>query len=171
MFIRFSGQCKPQLRQLGGQACCALALLLTLLTALLWPTPGRAASPSPIVTPGSVYVEPTLWQLSTTEAAVIVTATDMQAARMAVLAVGGHVTSELWLIHGVGARVPTARLAALRAHPGLVAITVNHGVRSAGTAYVKATANPAIWDLLSPVSVDIGANLVHNTPWDIGSEW
>ena len=109
MFIRFSGQCKPQLRQLGGQACCALALLLTLLTALLWPTPGRAASPSPIVTPGSVYVEPTLWQLSTTEAAVIVTATDMQAARMAVLAVGGHVTSELWLIHGVGARVPTAR--------------------------------------------------------------
>ena len=145
----------------------AWLLCVILLLTMVPPTAGGVATAveTPAIATPTVYVEPTLWQSPTAEAAVIVTATDSKSAHAAVLGVGGRVTSDLWLIHGVAARVPTARLAELRAHPGLVAITVNHGVRSAGTTYVKATANPTIWDLLSPVSVDIGANLVHNTPW------
>jgi serine protease AprX len=175
-FIRFSGQWKKQVKQycvwdqrlrLNTQwfRCShRLGILFALLTAVLGANPGQAASP--IVTPLTVYVEPALWLVPTNEAAVIITATDRNAAYAAVIAVGGRVTSDLWLINGVGARVPTARLAELRAYPGLVAITVNHGVRSAGTTYVQPTANPTIWNVLSPVSVDVGANLVHTTPWN-----
>jgi hypothetical protein len=63
-----------------------LGILFALLTAVLGASPGQAASP--IVPPLTVYVEPALWLVPTNEAAVIITATDRNAAYAAVIAVG-----------------------------------------------------------------------------------
>ncbi|HDQ73282.1 MAG TPA: HAMP domain-containing histidine kinase [Chloroflexi bacterium] len=58
-------------------------------------------------------------------------ADDATMAASAVRAIGGQVTSELWLIDAVGATIPTSEISTLAAYPGVRAITNNKIVRAA----------------------------------------
>jgi hypothetical protein len=59
---------------------------------------------------------------------VIVTAVTTETATQAVLDVGGEITSELWLIKGVGAVLTPDQLAALTEMPGITSITPNKSI-------------------------------------------
>lgn len=147
-----------------------LALVVWLaLSGPAWPpqTPAAAA-----------YLDPSLAAQSGPQA-VIVTAASAAAAAQAVQAAGGLVTSELWLIDAVAAEVPATALAQLAAHPGVRSVVANYGVRSSdwdgwvtdlplpsswdGRPDVQPTADPSVWQVVNPVPIDIGADVLHRT--------
>ena len=77
-----------------------------------------------------------MWNLAccfnkTDQVAVIVTASDSQAAARAVERFGGTVTTDLWLINAVAANLPANRLSALAAVSGIQSIVANKGVQKA----------------------------------------
>jgi serine protease AprX len=145
----------------------ALALLLTLLPPAS--ADGLAAA----------YVEPGLAATTTDNVAVIVTAGSAENAAAAVVAVGGTVSSELWLIDAVAARVPAAAIATLIGRPSIVSVVANKGVQSSdwdgwvtdrdlpaeydGRPDVQPTDDPVVWDIVNPVAIDIGADVLHET--------
>ncbi len=67
----------------------------------------------------------------------IVTATDSAEAAGAVRRVGGEVTSDLWLIKAVAARVPADRLRELSTARGVTSIVANRGVQTADGGWVS----------------------------------
>ena len=87
--------------------------------------------PSQAPTQQSVYVEPALLSPEEDMLSVIVTGADSAVAARAVERIGGHVTSELWLIDAVGAVVPAAQIDALAAQSGVRSIVANKQVRAA----------------------------------------
>jgi subtilisin family serine protease len=112
---------------------------------------------------------------------VIITARDTSsAAARAVERLGGQVTSDLWLIDAVAATIPVGRLQALAAQPGIRSIVRDKTVSSAqeplwdgwaasytvpvpydGSPDALPTGDPTVWDLVNPVPIDVGADILH----------
>ncbi|MCB0190041.1 MAG: S8 family serine peptidase, partial [Caldilineaceae bacterium] len=90
---------------------------------------------------------------------VIVTGETTAAAAAAVHAIQGEVQSELWLIHAVSAIIAQDSLTQLAMVPGVTAIVRDHAVQRA--SYVSPTPNPLVWEVQSPVSVEVGATELH----------
>jgi subtilisin family serine protease len=136
------------------------------------PLPLSAAAPG-------VYVDPALSSAGSGSRPVIVQATSPASAAAAVRAVGGTITSELWLIDAVAARVPANSIGTLAAVPGVRSIVANHDVHSSdwdgwvtprplpdhwdGRPDVQPTSDPSVWRLVNPVTIDIGADVLHET--------
>ena len=94
----------------------------------------------------SAYVEPGLASQAGDILSVIVTAKDAKAASRAVTSSGGQVTSELWLIDAVAARLPAGRLDTLASYPGVAeaaVIGVPHYLKGQGI-YSLVTLKPGI---------------------------
>jgi len=76
------------------------------------------------------------------------------------------VTRDLWLIDSVAASLTDEQINLLLADPTIVSITEDERVEAASTVepldYVEPTDNFAVWDVLDPVSIEVGANLLHN---------
>ena len=111
----------------------ALITVLSMVGGPVWAAPlvgsqARTGTAAPV--PGA-YVERGLAPAGGGQVSVIVTAGDSLQAAQAVEAVGGRVTSDLWLIDAVAAQVPSAQVAALGAQRDVVAVTTNKGVASA----------------------------------------
>ncbi|MCB0109044.1 MAG: S8 family peptidase, partial [Caldilineaceae bacterium] len=90
---------------------------------------------------------------------VIVTGETTAAAAAAVHAIQGEVQSELWLIHAVSAIIAQDSLTQLAMAPGVTSIVRDHAVQRA--SYVSPTPNPLVWEVQSPVSVEVGATELH----------
>ena len=153
---------------------------LILMVGCLSLTSGTAVTPP---TKSAVYLEPKLRTVQSETVSVIVTATNAQVAAQAVEAVGGQVSSELWIINAVAARVSAEQLNSLASQPGVVSIVDNKEVDTAdgpadadgwvtdyrfsvpwdGSADVVATDNFRLWELVYPVTIDIGADIIHQT--------
>ena len=136
----------------------------------------------PIANPHQTYVEPQLQSAQADALAVIVTGDSSQTAARAVERLGGQVTSDLWLIDAVAATLPAEQLAALAADPAVVSIVDNKGVKDAqepppgwitklwnflssffdqNEPDAQPTQDPTVWDLANPVSIDVGADVLH----------
>ena len=102
------------------------ALGVLLLVSLLLPLTG---APPPI--PHTAYIEPALLLQDAEALSVIVTADDSEAAARAVERVGGQVTSDLWLIDAVAAKIPANQLKALARDPGVRSVANNKSVKTA----------------------------------------
>jgi hypothetical protein len=100
---------------------------LLMLTLLL----GGAAMLPALAPPETTYVEPALLTTETAILSVIVTAADSETAAQAVERLGGHVSSNLWLIDAVGATLPAEQLATLAVEPNIISIVNNKDVESA----------------------------------------
>jgi outer membrane protein assembly factor BamB len=112
-------------------------VLVLILTALL----GGAALLLPAAAPAQqsrAYIEPGLRLVEAETVSVIVTAADSQLAAEAVEGQGGQVSTELWLIDAVAARLPGDRIDALATSSGIVSIVGNKGVQTAQ--------DPVVWD-------------------------
>ncbi|MCX6044579.1 MAG: S8 family serine peptidase, partial [Chloroflexi bacterium] len=142
-----------------------------------------ASQSSSWLSTSSHYVEPALLTAANSAAplqshtfaapenfSVIVTAADAATAARAVEQVGGQVTSQLWLIDAVGARVSAEQFKQLAADPALVSLVGNQSVEGAAVVPlegatdgkdVQPTADPFVWHVLSPATMDVGADLVH----------
>ncbi len=111
-----------------------IKFILTSVIALLTVT-SLIMGPRVPVTSGSsrepAFIEPGLFSTQAKTLSVIVTADDAETAARAVKAVGGQVSSELWLIDAVAATVTANSLADLAAIPGLVSVVDNKGVQAA----------------------------------------
>ncbi|MCP4997103.1 MAG: S8 family peptidase, partial [Gammaproteobacteria bacterium] len=132
------------------------------------------------------YIEPELRSIETETVSVIVTAKDdWEAAARAVERVGGQVTSELWIIEAVAADISADHIDQLAADPVIRSVVRNKGVKSSqeplwdgwvadypipvpydGSPDTQPTNDDGIWNLANPVSIDIGADIVHNTGVD-----
>lgn len=148
-----------------------LFLALAALAMLAVPAPPVSQAPH-------AYLDPALTASSAPATSVIVSAADATGAARAVRAIGGAVTSELWLIDAVAATVPTARLADLAAAPGVTSVIANRGVASTdwdgwvtdlplpsawdGRPDVQPTDDPTVWQLVNPLPIDIGADKLHS---------
>ncbi|MEZ4674091.1 MAG: S8 family serine peptidase [Caldilineaceae bacterium] len=71
----------------------------------------------------------------------------------------GEVQSELWLINAVSARLPQNQLVALSHAPRIQSVVQDSLIKTA--ADVKRTPNPMVWEVESPVSVEVGATELH----------
>ena len=112
---------------------------------------------------------------------VIVTAASPEVATRAVEAVDGAVTSELWLIDAVAATLTRDQLPLLAADPSVESIVANKGVTRSdwpddwdgwvtdfrfplpwdGSPDVQATDDGSVWNTVYPVTIDIGADVLH----------
>jgi hypothetical protein len=127
------------------------------------------------------YIEPNLLSVETETVSVIVTAGDSLAAAEAVERVGGQVISDLWLIEAVEANIPADQLGDLAAQLGVVSIVNNKEVKSAqeplwdgwvtnypitvphdGSPDAQPTGDDTIWNLVNPLSIDVGADVLHS---------
>jgi outer membrane protein assembly factor BamB len=104
-------------------------VLVLILTALLGGTALLLASAP--AQQSRAYIEPGLQLIEAETVSVIVTAADSQLAAEAVEGQGGQVSTELWLIDAVAARLPGDRIDALATSPGIVSIVGNKGVEAA----------------------------------------
>jgi hypothetical protein len=160
------------------------ALVLIVVLAFLTAVPtGNVAA-----TTAANYIDPNLQAIAATNdhASMIVTATSSAEAAAAVASVGGIVTSDLWLIDAVGADIPTSAIQTLAAQPEVISIVANYGVTSSdwdgwvtdlplpqtwdGRPDVQPTDDPTVWDIVNPVSIDIGADVLHNTTLPNGDQ-
>ena len=155
---------KHSIARILGTALMGLALLAS-------PQPAAPAAPAPFLDPAVTA--------GTGEQAVIVTAGSAAQAGRAVEAVGGAVTSELWLINAVAALVPEGAVRRLAAQPGVSSVVANRAVRSSewdgwvtdlplpaawdGRPDVQPTDDPSVWRVVNPVPIDIGADVLHRT--------
>ncbi len=109
-----------------------LLFLITLICSPLlyqnsiYPAAGDAAS-------GRVaYIEPGLTAMPDATLSVIVSALDMANAARAVRQAGGQVTSQLWLIDAVAARIPNDRLYDIASVTGVKSIVLNKTIATSG---------------------------------------
>ena len=140
--------------------------------ALLAPSqPSVQSAPAP-------YLDPALVANAESQG-VIVTAESAAQAAEAVGAVGGTVTSELWLIDAVAAVIPAGTTQQLIARTGVHSVVANRQVRSSewdgwvtdlplpakwdGRPDVQPTNDPSVWNVVNPVPIDIGADVLHRT--------
>lgn len=137
------------------------------------------APPALPANPGQAYLDPAVASAKAPTIEVIVSATNADRAAEAVIAVGGRVTSELWLIDGVAAEIPAAAAARLSALPAVRSVVADYTVRSAdwdgwvtdlplserwdGRPDVQPTADPTVWQIVNPVAIDVGADKLHRT--------
>ncbi|HMQ34906.1 MAG TPA: hypothetical protein PKD53_29575, partial [Chloroflexaceae bacterium] len=122
---------KHSIARILGTALMGLALLAS-------PQPAAPAAPAPFLDPAVTA--------GTGEQAVIVTAGSAAQAGRAVEAVGGAVTSELWLINAVAALVPEGAVRRLAAQPGVSSVVANRAVRSSEwDGWVTDLPLPAAW--------------------------
>jgi hypothetical protein len=135
---------------------CSIIGLLAILMASATPASNAATA---------AYVEPTLLESHQPAAMVIVAASSSRAAGEAVAALGGQITSDLWLIDAVAATLPARQIATLAAAPGVRSIVANHGLKSSDTPVpdVQPTNSQKVWKLRYPVTIDIGADKVQHT--------
>jgi hypothetical protein len=156
-----------------------LAIVLITIAPLLG---GPASLLTPVPMPEAAYVELALFSQEAEALSVIVTAGGSQEAARAVERVGGQVTSDLWLIDAVAATIPAGQLDALATHPGIVSVVDNKGIRTAdwpddwdgwvtdyrfpvlwdGRPDVQATNNEKVWQLVNPVGIDVGVDVLHD---------
>ena len=114
----------------------------------------------------AAYVDPALTG-QTGELSVVVTAKDSTVAAAAIDAVGGAVTSDLWLINAVGATISAEALGQLAAMPAIHSIVENKQVTTSSTFHKQQGAadlkkkGPET-DLAWPVAKDVGADELHN---------
>jgi subtilisin family serine protease len=143
----------------------AVALFLNLMTT----TQGAAMAST------SSYVEPGLLASTAKTLSVIVAANSSGAAAQRVADVGGQVTSDLWLIDSVAAVVPATQIPNLAAATGIRSIVANKGIKTSawdgwvtqypipvpwdGRPDVQPTKNKRVWNIVNPVTIDIGADL------------
>jgi outer membrane protein assembly factor BamB len=104
----------------------AIIIVLSLLASSSWQALSASEQES-----SSTYIEPALVQSEQSELAVIVTADSSDTAKTAVQAIGGQITSDLWLINAVGAVINAEALPQLAAYPGVTSIVNNKGVEPA----------------------------------------
>ena len=158
-----------------------LAILLITMVSLIG---GAASAQAPAPTSGAAYVEPALFSWEAETLPVIVTASDSRAVVRAVEHVDGQVTSDLWLIDSVAATIPANQIKALAAYPGVRSIVNNKGVKTAdwdgwvtdyrfpvpwdGRPDVQPTNNKKVWELVNPVAIDVGADVLHQTRFPDG---
>jgi hypothetical protein len=128
---------------------------------------------------GSSYVEPALLVSKAGAVSVIVAGNTSRTAAQRVAGVGGHVTADLWLIDSVAATVPAEQIPTLAAATGIRSIVANKGMKTSGwdgwvTQYaipvpwdgrpdVQPTNKKRVWDVVNPVTIDIGADIVQQT--------
>jgi len=103
-----------------------LTIFLLAFTALTFSAPGTPIHQS-------AYVEPGLKTSRSSTLSVIVTAEDESLAARGVREIGGNVSTNLWLIDGVVATIPTSKIDALAKFPGIQTIVENKPVRTAET--------------------------------------
>ena len=153
-----------------------LSFLWIVLAALLF-QPVLAAAAGPAVAMTHAFVDPALAASESSSLSVIVTGQSAEAAAQAVKRIGGQVSSQLWLIDGVGASIPGDQLDALAAQPGILAVVANKQVASSGWTGrpVALGSEKGSWptsgsyssgysmetDQSWPVGVDVGADIVH----------
>jgi subtilisin family serine protease len=131
----------------------------------------------------AAYVEPGLLTTESETLSLIVTAQDSQAAADIVERVGGQVSSDLWLIDSVAARVPAGQLEVLATTPGIHFVVENKSVATAqgpmdaegwvtdyrfpvpwdGSSDVQPTQNRWAYKLVYPTVIDVGADVFQ---WD-----
>ncbi len=114
----------------------------------------------------AAYVETVLLEGTSENLSVIVTAEDSRAAAAAVRRAGGTVSSDLWLIDAVAARIPAASLDRLAHLPGIFSIVNNKTVRTADWVIYNGSLATS---LASPAGLDVGAGQLHVDPW--GDPW
>src|SRR3990172_4985946 len=83
-------------------------------------------------TRNQAYLDPALFESREALKSIIVTADRSQTAAQAVERLGGRVTSNLWLINGVAATLPTDQIRELVSDPKVKAVVANKGLRTAG---------------------------------------
>ncbi|MDX1687519.1 MAG: S8 family serine peptidase [Candidatus Promineifilaceae bacterium] len=118
-------------RQLLGNRWLTL-LFLTFFVAV-------CSAPSASAT-ATAYVQPELLGAGNSRLSAIVTGADLEGVEQAVEAVGGQITSRLWLIDGVGATLNKDQVRVLARHPVIESILNNRGIRSAergGNGYMS----------------------------------
>jgi len=103
-----------------------LTIFLLAFTALTFSAPGTPIHQS-------AYVEPGLKTSRSSTLSVIVTAEDESLAARGVREIGGNVSTNLWLIDGVVATIPTSKIDALAKFPGIQTIVENKPVHTAET--------------------------------------
>ena len=109
-----------------------------------------------------VYVDESALVAGGSLVSVIISGPNTDSLYEAVSAVGGVVTSELWLIDAVAATVSRAHLDRLARTDGVSSVVYNGQLEGAALRDVQPTDDPMVYEYLSPVTVDVGANLVHN---------
>ncbi len=119
----------------------SLIRLVLLITICSLPT-GLRSRPSTEPTP--TFVTPGLAGHSGKISAIVTGTTSTSAAR-AVEACGGKVTSELWLIHGVGAKLTGKTIVCIAGQPNIISIVENQPTAAGGQSSVIA-AQPALDD-------------------------
>jgi subtilisin family serine protease len=138
-------------------------------------------SPATAPSQASIYEEPNLGAAEAEALSIIVTAANSQQAARAVEAVNGTVTSDLWLIEAVAATLDREQLASLAADPTVESIVANKAVTRSdwpddwdgwvtdfrfpvpwnGSPDVQATGDASVWQMVYPVSIDSGADVLH----------
>ena len=148
--------------------------LLLIATACL----GQPASSSvPILSPPATDSQ--LAQASETISVIVTAKNGPATAAGAVERLGGEVSSELWLIDAVAATLAVDQLRILALDPEIISIVENKAVQTAqnpptgwmtnhpipvpwdGRPDVQATTDPTVWQLVNPVAIDVGADLLH----------
>jgi subtilisin family serine protease len=148
--------------------------LLAALALLSLPAPA-----APLAAAAQAYVDPALVNRLESQVALIVTGHDATGAALAVKAVGGRVTDELWLINAVAALAPAGSVSALAADPRVLSLVENKGVQTSGregwvsdlplpTQWdgrpdAQTTGDPMVWNVVNPVAIDVGADKLHAT--------
>jgi hypothetical protein len=82
--------------------------------------------------PHQAYVEPGLPAFGVDQMDLIVTGANVDMAAQAVGAIGGEVTTSLWLIDAVAATIPSYQLNSLASMPGILSVVTDKGVGITG---------------------------------------
>jgi serine protease AprX len=130
--------------------------LLVVLALLLAPLTGGVLPAAAAGQAVQAYVQPELWA-ATGRLDLVVTAQPGQSAVQAVLAAGGQVSADLWLVNGVRAQLDAAHLARLAATRGLRAIVANQPLRAAAGGKPETSISLAY----GPAPLDMGVPEVH----------
>ena len=166
----------------------AVILIFLTLCLAFGPVTNNVTPPQPTasLSENPAYVDPSLVAVESGALSVIVTGADSVSAAQAVAAVGGSVTSDLWIINGVAAQIPTAILRKLAQTEGVESIIANHGVAAAqtpipdgsdvqgwvtdfrfpvpwnGTPDVVAVGvNQQLWKFVYPTTIDVGSDVLY----------
>ena len=153
-----------------------LMVTLTGCAGVTLPADARPGSTTPAQAQPHAFVESGLEGSAVEYLSVIVTGENMDIAAAAVKAVGGTITSELWIINAVSATIPGDQLTALAATEGIQSVVADKEVSSsAAMGKIKnppatldqvvsdgqALAQADSWDLEYALSTDIGAADLH----------
>jgi serine protease AprX len=104
-----------------------------------------AATFAAVTTVASLAVAPAATAGASRQVGVIVQASSVAAARDAVQSVGGRARVALPIVSGVSARIPAGELGALRAAPGVVAVTPDEHLAVAGLPSSGGNGTPSVF--------------------------